>query len=496
MRNPETQFLLGDNREQLATLPAGYFHCCITSPPYFNLRDYGRGGKWEGGDAGCNHHKPKNLSPTSCRPGRSFQGDEQYETTCERCGAMRKEDRQIGREKTPAEFCANLVGVFRGVKRVLRDDGILFVNIGDTYSTNGTRQGDRGNSWGQENVNEHRKAKARPTSDTGCQEKELIGIPWMFAFAMRADGWLIRQEVIWAKAISFGDRHAEQVRERVWAEAKRLGLSDASAAALAACVAPQIGACMPQSCEDRCTTSHEQLFMFTKRPDYFADMEAVKEVGASEGFNTSPKYREMGNGHGGLENFEKSPEKGRNLRTVWCVNPEPYLGDHFAAYPTRLVIPCIKIATSERGCCPVCGAQVERVIEREKLTRERPNKLTKRTGEDGTGNHCANDVDGVATRTKGWRRTCQCPEFDARDKAVPSRCIDPFGGTGTTAVTANGLGRDCTLIELFPEYLEQAKARVSGAVWNPTPGMRRKGPKVAKNQMALFGGTVESEATP
>jgi DNA modification methylase len=434
VRAPKTEVLIGDNRQTLATLPEKYFHSCVTSPPYFNLRDYGRA-KWEGGDPECEHEQAGERFQNHggwAAEGRSVNAQPVGgKGPCVKCGATRI-DTQIGREKTPAEFVAELVKVFSledGVGRVLRDDGILFVNLGDTYGS--PKSGDL---YGGLNGDNKRYEQKRAGIEG--MNKQLIGVPWMFAFAMREAGWMLRQEIIWVKALAFTERHAAAQRRKVMKAARRMGLSGATAAKLAAEIETMVGACMPQSVTDRCTTSHEHVFMFTKQPDYYADMESVKESGSDHGWSdrTNWKARDPGRGLAPNKGGEDGdyPEKGRNLRSAWFVVPEPYAGDHFAAYPTRLVHPLIKMATSDRGCCPKCGAPVERVIETEKLKRERPNKLTKRTGEAGTGNHCDNTVDGVATRTKGWRPSCKCPI--TKDDCVPCRGVRGGGAKAAGGV--------------------------------------------------------------
>jgi hypothetical protein len=145
------------------------------------------------------------------------------------------------------------------------------------------------------------------------------------------------------------------------------------------------------------------------------------------------------------------------------LSPEFYSEAHFATFPTEIPRRAIKAGTSERGCCPTCGAGWVRVLDRQKLTRERPNDLTKRDGTEGTGNHCANTVAGVATRTTGWRQSCQCPPAEP----VPCLVLDPFLGSGTTVAVARTLGRHGVGCELNPEYAELARIRI-GKAENPS----------------------------
>jgi DNA modification methylase len=228
---------------------------CVTSPPYFGLRDYGHEG-------------------------------------------------QIGLEQTPEEYISAMVEVFCCVRDVLADDGTLWLNIGDSYagagysnhkSTGGTQREDGG--------------KPRHLSNTGVKNKDLIGIPWMLAFALRADGWYLRQDIIWHKPNP-----------------------------------------MPESVQDRCTKAHEYIFLLSKSDRYFFDSEAIKEPAANAGKRISLGAKSMSRGQAtganvaasgnGLAEFYDVPET-RNRRSVWTVTTKPYKGAHFATFPTDLIEPCI-----------------------------------------------------------------------------------------------------------------------------------------------------------
>lgn len=299
-----------DAIEHLSQMADESVQCVVTSPPYFNQRDYGHEG-------------------------------------------------QIGTESSVDEFIDRLVAVFRETRRVLRGDGTLWLNVGDTYGLG----------------------------------KQLLGVPWRLALALQADGWWLRQDVIWAKPSP-----------------------------------------MPESVSDRCTRSHEYVFLFTKSPSYFYDAEGISEP---------------------LE----SGEGRRNKRSVWRIASRPYKGAHFATMPPELAETCIKSGTSERGRCPHCGSPWERITKRTKLLRERPNDYVKRTGEAGTGNSCANTVAGVAVETIGWEQTCKCEPHEP----VPCVVLDPFAGSGTTLAVAKSLGRWSVGIELNPEYIALAEQRVAEA---------------------------------
>ena len=241
------ELLIGDCLELLKKLPEGSVNCCVTSPPYFGLRDYGVDG-------------------------------------------------QIGLELTPEQYVAKMVEVFREVRRVLRDDGTLWLNIGDSY-VGATSQHKDGGSQGHNSCIAKKTMSGIPQSGrgdrnralykAGIKMKDLIGIPWMLAFALRADGWYLRQEIIWHKPNP-----------------------------------------MPESVKDRCTKAHEQVFLLSKSPRYHFDSEAMKEDAVD------------GSGK-------------RNRRSVWSVATRPYKGAHFATFPPALIEPCVLAG------CPADGVVLD-----------------------------------------------------------------------------------------------------------------------------------------
>jgi len=249
--------MVGDCLASLATLPDLSINCCVTSPPYYGLRDYGVVG-------------------------------------------------QIGLEESPDSYIARLVDVFREVRRVLRDDGTLWLNIGDSYATGTTAsraQGKRGLGAATQKAQD---SVPRIGNPDGCKTKDLIGIPWMLAFALRADGWYLRQDIIWHKPNP-----------------------------------------MPESVRDRCTKAHEYIFLLSKSDRYYFDSEAMKEpaVGSSGGAPLKardsayrPDKAKLTNN--GLANGWE-PSETRNRRSVWTVATKPYKGAHFATFPPGLIEPCI-----------------------------------------------------------------------------------------------------------------------------------------------------------
>ena len=278
---------------------------CVTSPPYYGLRDYGTG-KWIGGDETCSHKRDSKYSDKTITGHANKEltvGDAIYKSVCPKCGAVR-EDRQLGLEETPEEYIKAMVEVFRCVWDVLEDDGTLWVNIGDSYYN--YRPG-KGQSLVQQSVANNNQdlpqtCARRGNKLEGFKEKDLIGIPWMLAFALRADGWYLRQDIIWHKPNP-----------------------------------------MPESVQDRCTKSHEYIFLLSKSHKYHFDHVAIKDP-VKEDWGTrdrtNGKYHNEGTGlqpHSGLE---KSYEMA-NKRSVWTVNTKPYSGAHFAVFPTELIEPCI-----------------------------------------------------------------------------------------------------------------------------------------------------------
>ncbi len=315
--------LIGDAIEQLRTLPAESVQCCVTSPPYWGLRDYGTA-SWEGGDDGCDHIMPVSyLSSTlgASTGGRSPETHARsigaqatpYAHDCGKCGAKRI-DSQLGLEKTPEEYVAKMVEVFREVRRVLRKDGTLWLNLGDSYA----RAGGWSDNSGLDGLARGESGRAKSNIGNGIsqqlaaglKEKDLCGIPWRVAFALQADGWWLRSDIIWAKPNP-----------------------------------------MPESVSDRPTKSHEYLFLLTKSANYFYDAEAIKErgelrppsyFGGKKGRdNTLPKsdpnYRNGHEQYGRLYEYDSS----RNKRSVWTVATAPYPEAHFATYPPDLIKPCI-----------------------------------------------------------------------------------------------------------------------------------------------------------
>ncbi len=316
------RILIGDVREQLATLPDESVHCVVTSPPYWGLRDYGTA-SWLGGDEGCDHRKVQDtelaVAGSTLGGGKKTTGHQQegFGRTCAHCGATRI-DAQLGLEPTPEEYVANMIAVFRAVRRVLRSDGTLWLNLGDSYAGSGKGPSNSLSQTVWDSQPDRNGAQARAGAPTewlsvpsGLKPKDLVGIPWRVAFALQADGWWLRSDIIWSKPNP-----------------------------------------MPESVTDRPTKAHEYVFLLAKSDRYYYDHEAIKEKAYDWGTRDRSNFRggttdPLLKHHGFTDG--NSAESGRNKRTVWEVATQPYTEAHFATYPEALVKPCILAGCPEGG---------------------------------------------------------------------------------------------------------------------------------------------------
>jgi DNA modification methylase len=368
----------GDCLESMRRMPSGSVHCVVTSPPYWGLRDYGHDG-------------------------------------------------QIGLEESPEAYVARLVEVFREVRRVLRDDGTLWLNLGDSYaSTTGiktnhpqqSRNGQQGVVGPRDKHPSAARANLSAFKDFGLlKPKDLIGIPWRVAFALQADGWYLRQDIIWHKPNP-----------------------------------------MPESVTDRCTKAHEYVFLLTKSARYFYDAEAIKEeaTGRDPGNVNEHKHagQAMAETKAGLASIGASET--RNKRSVWTISTKSFNGAHFAVMPPDLVEPCVLAGTSEKGCCGKCGAPMERMVDRTTSTARQNAGWTAGVGTMRNDGDRPGSFVGAVSETKGWASFCDC----ATETPIPCTVLDPFGGAGTTALVADRLGRNAIICELNPEYIAIAEKRV------------------------------------
>jgi DNA modification methylase len=423
----------GNALELLREMPEESVHCCITSPPYFNLRDYGTG-VWVGGDEGCDHLRRDladndNLSrsPASTRGGgASRKGADhlQYGSVCEKCGAERVDD-QIGLEDTPEEFVAKLVEILGEVKRVLRDDGTLWLNLGDSYARSaGPRHGNFGRSAKGIGIPENRDTRRVREY---AKSKDLLGIPWMVAFALRAAGWYLRSEIIWAKPNP-----------------------------------------MPASVTDRPTVAHETVFLLAKSERYFYDAVAIREPDKggdhARTVHDEPSLEPSGGllpRHRGLRRATSHNGRGANKRSVWTVATRPYPKAHYATFPVELIEPMV-LAGCPREVCSECGAPVERVVEREFIPQKdvATSAALHRdpAGLDPSSEWGETPRGTTLIRTLGWEATCDC----ASARSVPGVILDPFVGSGTTLQAAVRNGRSAIGLDLDPDNEELVHERMAG----------------------------------
>ena len=430
----DLNIIVGDCREEMAKLPEQSVQCVVTSPPYWGQRDYGTADFIGGNDPECDHIAPVNRRAAGFNKryhGKEFATDKQGETPgaytgkCGKCGAVRS-SAGIGLEPDVHEWIDSMVEVFRGVWRVLRDDGTVWLNLGDKYAGSGgasaASQRFRVPDSKSKQASNHGARSTPEVTVDGLKQKDLIGLPWRMAFALQADGWYLRRDIIWHKPNP-----------------------------------------MPESATDRPSTAHEYIFLLTKQPHYFYDSDAVKNpVKQDWGTRnrTDGKYHNEGSGltpHSGLE---KSYTTG-NMRSVWKIATQPFGGAHYATYPEKLVEPCIKAGSSERGECPACGAPWERVVHQERIRERTPSD-----------NHAVGNFQSVsdvgnrktAPLTLGWQPTC-----DHKREPIPQTVLDPFSGAGTTGLVAMKLGRSYTGIELNPEYAAMSRKRIVERVGATSP---------------------------
>jgi len=348
------KLILGNTLDKLKELPDKSIHCSITSPPYWQLRDYFTEG-------------------------------------------------QIGLEDTCQEYINNLVNVFNEVKRVLRDDGVFWVVIGDTYSTP-KKGNDNANVNSKKRRERLHKQKIDKKSPYGLPKKNLIGIPWRLAFAMQDAGWYLRCDIIW---------HAPNK--------------------------------CPEGVFDRPTRAIEYVFMFSKKDKYFYDYYAIMDDSETRK-GTSRKFR-GNNQEGTFRNddtrvYEDTGK--RNKRSVWSVpvasytSPTQKHGRHFAIFPPKLIEPCVLSSTSEYGCCVECKTPYFRKVKKVK------------TLDDNSKGYLTDIVHDK------WEKKCKCKTKEVEECLI----LDPFCGTSTTGIVALGRNRNYIGIDINEEYLDISKERL------------------------------------
>lgn len=431
----------GDALTVLRELPDASVHCSVTSPPYYALRDY-------------------------------------------------KVKGQIGLEKTPQQYVERLVVVFRELRRVLRDDGALWVNIADSYCTvpHGKIGKNTKNKKSKGQGSDQPNRKPLP----GIKHNELCGIPWMFAEAMRRDGWLLRSEMQWVKLSAMPESVAgwrwERCRIKVKSQPKAKvtkaskcsdlpysrdysgGIINAEKAQYEDC--PGCKKCLTndglvlRKGAWRPTRATESIFLFVKSERYYCDGEAVKQH-ARDSTKMRDRYTRIiddPDEQYAVAHDHETKTDTANLRNWVLFKGEPLRDAHYAAYPSGLPRLAIKAGTSQKGVCPHCGAPWARVVERGEYTNADKPTVRKGSGyisgpQNGKAFHCVGG--GVwPTATLGWRPTCVCPEH----VPVPATVLDPFNGSGTTLCVCQKSGLNGIGIDLSEEFTKIAARRVRKAM--------------------------------
>jgi len=466
--------------EGLKSLPDASVHMVCTSPPYWGLRAYQTQPLVWDGVAGCQHDWGADL-PHGRRGNRgvSGTGGNLHPTLdvsgqgagaggggnfCQVCGAWRGE---LGLEPTPDLYVEHLVQIFREVARVLRDDGTLWLNLGDTYAGGGSTT-----EYGQDPRNftssstlqgKYTEGQAqRPIRFplVGLKPKDLIGIPWRVAFALQEDGWVLRSDIIWEKKNpmpeSVEDRPTKS-HEYVFLLAKSGRYSyDAQAITEPAVCGdhPRTVRGLGKATRTHGQPPHKGLRSGFKAGQYYYDTVAIREPAVTGAWEAMPpiggvKHTETTGEYNPTYSGNRPPGDGhRNKRTVWAVNTCPYPGAHFATFPPALILPMILAGTSAKGCCVECGAPWVRVVDRSPSSSPRHPS--------GHGAHCP--VSHHPGQVPRWTPSCEC---DAGDP-VPCTVLDPFSGSGTTGVVAVQNGRNYIGLDVQEKYLSLAKARLVG----------------------------------
>ena len=384
-------FLLyeGQVLDGLAQMADESVHCAVTSPPYWALRDY------------------------------QVEG-------------------QLGLEPTFAEFQEKMVTIFREVRRVLRSDGTCWVNLGDSFVQGATGKTNNKKSLDASGGNTAwQKSRSWSTSMPGLKRKDMLCMPFRIAMALQADGWWLRQAIVWNK------------------------------------VNP-----LPEAVKDRCVNAHEYMFLLAKSERYFFDVEAItepttgnahsrghgvnKKAGRNSRFHVLQDVQHVGRSrprerqNAGFSAAVNELVERRRKRSVWSVALEPSKEEHTAAFPRKLIRPAIRAGASIHGCCSVCGAPYVREVKTVR-TATRPGRNTKVTGDSMVDGNRDTKRHITSVETLGWIPSCACEGHTL----VPCTVLDIFMGSGTTAIEARAQGMNAVGIELSPKYVQMALRRNS-----------------------------------
>lgn len=502
-----------DVLDGLRALPERSIHMAVTSPPYWALRDYKIEPSVWGGDPDCRHDFAATSMPGGSGNGHSRRRDNLggharggLQPGYCRCGAWQG---CFGLEPSPELYVEHAVTIFRELRRVLRDDGTLWLNLGDSYADAGKNGGTDGNK----NLHSNNGTLRSPPRGV-LKSGDLVNLPHRVAEALQADGWYWRATIVWAKRSPMPESVAgwRWVRHRV----KVAGTGyNAEHPHPSKCYdgltmrrphsggVPKGGVAEWNDCPGckkcraaggyvlrkgswRPTTSHEYLFMLTKSADYFCDGEAVREACVSDGGASFGNVDSADDAAGnwaqarrcGRDDRERYIANGRNMRGVWWLSSAPFPEAHFATFPPEVPRRCILAGTSDKGYCAGCGEPWAPVVETSnagksdyngKFSNGDPGSAGRnilasvKAARDAGGSH---DNPFAATQVIGWRPTCACgcPETTA------AIVLDPFAGAGTTGLVAQQLGRRFIGFERSPKYTRMARKRITNR--GGTPGLK------------------------
>lgn len=540
-------FLQGNALSVLKGLPSDLVHCVVTSPPYWGLRKYKGGSEVWDGEPGCEHEWLDTSTPRTGGVGnyevgragnalaRTLSHESKKSDTCSKCGAWRG---QLGNEPAPELYISHLVGICREVRRVLRPDGVFWLNCGDSWASGkGTCFNPGG---GESSLQGHATLKEQEAypldrgnksvlTASGLKPLDMVLIPSLLALTLRADGWYMRSMVCWSKNNPMPEstngwrweRHKVKVGNRgrateAWREETHQQDHAPDGDFLQDAVWQDCPGCPKCSPADgfvlrkgswRPTDSYEFILMLTKTNDYYCDRDAVLESSITgdlrrpygsegawelDGRPSSQRHggepREMRQDYsnyagklvvsdrskeiGSRDNLGKpSCNGGRNLRSVWTFPTRPFPKvagmeglRHFATYPPRLPELCIKSSTSEKGCCPACGAPWARVIDKGLTAHDGDTDCSYPVGSSANRmsllRQAARERGGeysYKSDTIGWRPTCQC----GNPNTVPAIVLDLFSGAGTTALVAERMGLNSISIDTSAEYIALSRARLA-----------------------------------
>lgn len=395
---------IGDCREALKEIPDNSIHVVVTSPPYWSVRYYNIEPSIWNENKNCKHQwetfkRKANLHQSHFSDTRRENNTDITYDLCKICGALRC---QLGAEPDPDMYIRNLIEIFNEIHRILRDDGVFWLNIGDTWIS-GDIIGDL--------VEKEKYGKS------GC----MALIPDRLAIALVESGWIIRTKVIWAKGVSMCDTYSgsampEQIIATEWIE--------------------ENGELKLRQGSWRPTYANEIVFMLTKKMKYFSP--GMRERYASS-IDRKPKPYGGIKYTGQLKNF-KATTLGRNIRDVWTINPESMHENHSAVFPQKLVFYCLKSTISLGGCCSKCGTPYAPIVKKEVISGK------------------SRDIDinnFEPSKPIGWKPMCSC-----NADTIPCTVLDPFLGSGTTATVAERLGIRWIGVEISDKYVDIIKRRV------------------------------------